>query len=140
AEVTEFKRREEELRLAKESAELADRTKTEFLAVMSHELRTPLNAIIGFSDILRSELFGPLGRPRYREYAEDINRSGRHLLDIINDILDTSKAEAGRLELSEEVVTLEDLAQRATSMITPRAEEARVQLVVDLPPEPLQFL
>ena len=140
AEVTEFKRREEELRLAKESAELADRAKTEFLAVMSHELRTPLNAIIGFSDILRSELFGPLGRPRYREYAEDINRSGRHLLDIINDILDTSKAEAGRLELHEEVVALEDLAQRARAMITPRAEEARVELAVALPAGPtLQF-
>lgn len=139
ADVSDFKRREEELRLAKEAAELADRAKTEFLAVMSHELRTPLNAILGFSDILRSELFGPLGRPRYREYAEDINRSGRHLLDIINDILDTSKAEAGRLELHEEVVTLEELAERAISMIITRAEEAQVRLVVELPNIPVQI-
>lgn len=139
SEITEFKRREEELRHAKEEAELADRAKAEFLAVMSHELRTPLNAIIGFSDILRSELFGPLSPPRYRHYAEDINRSGRQLLDLINDILDASRAESGKLELQEEEVELEELLQRAVSMISSRADEAGLQVTCEALQEPLRL-
>src|SRR3954465_15633021 len=87
--------------LALEAAK-ANRAKSEFLANMSHELRTPLNAIIGFSDVLRSELFGPVGSDRYAEYIRDINESGKHLLDIINDILDLAKAEAGKLSLREQ--------------------------------------
>jgi len=137
SEISEFKRREAELRQTKEAAELANRAKSEFLAVMSHELRTPLNAIIGFSDILHRELFGPLGSGRYRGYAGDINQSGRHLLELINDILDLSKAEAGKLELLDEPVALEEVVGRATAMIAPRAEEAGVRLTAVLPETPL---
>ncbi|MGE0754496.1 MAG: histidine kinase dimerization/phospho-acceptor domain-containing protein, partial [Alphaproteobacteria bacterium] len=93
-----------DLEKAKNVAESANRSKSQFLANISHELRTPLNAIIGFSSILMNQLFGPLGDQKYLEYAKDINDSGGHLLDIINDILDLSKAEAGRLTLTFEEV------------------------------------
>jgi len=83
------------------AAQTASRTKSEFLANMSHELRTPLNAIIGFSEVMESELLGPLGAPRYREYANDIHSSALHLLHIINDILDLSQIEAGKMSLNE---------------------------------------
>ncbi|WP_284729777.1 sensor histidine kinase, partial [Escherichia coli] len=89
---------------ATEAAELANRTKTKFLANMSHELRTPLNAIIGFSEIMRQQMFGPLGVERYVEYTNDIQDSGRHLLNVIDDILDISKIEAGRYAIEEEEI------------------------------------
>ena len=95
ADITDLKRREHELGNALERAEVANRTKTEFLANMSHELRTPLNAIIGFSEIYKDQMFGPLGAPQYAEYAGDILDSANHLLQVINDILDVSKIEAG---------------------------------------------
>jgi signal transduction histidine kinase len=96
----------EALRIAKEKAEAASRIKSGFLATMSHELRTPLNAIIGFSEMMRHEVMGPLGNEQYRSYAADIHDSGTHLLEIINDFLDLSKAEVGKLELHEEVFDL----------------------------------
>jgi signal transduction histidine kinase len=98
----------EALRIGKEKAEAASRVKSGFLATMSHELRTPLNAIIGFSEMMRQEVLGPLGSDQYRAYANDIHESGTHLLEIINDFLDLSKAEVGKLELHEEVFDLRE--------------------------------
>jgi len=95
----------------KERAEAANRAKSEFLANMSHELRTPLNAILGFSEILQDQMFGPLGSARYKEYAKDIHDSGKHLLNVINDILDMSKIEAGHMKLSCEQINLAPLIE-----------------------------
>jgi signal transduction histidine kinase len=125
--VTPFRQAERRLATAKEEAETASRIKSEFLANMSHELRTPLNAIIGFSDVMQSELLGPLG-PRYRSYARDIQESGEHLLGIINDILDLSKIEAGRLTLREEILDPAAMVQECARLVRVRAEEAEVAL------------
>jgi PAS domain S-box-containing protein len=115
--ITQRKRTERDLTLAKEQAELANRSKTEFVANMSHELRTPLNAIIGFSQVIAGEMLGPIGTPKYVGYARDVLTSAEHLLGIINDILDVSKLEAGKLDLAEDVVdpakTVTDIAQLA---------------------------
>jgi signal transduction histidine kinase len=111
---------------AKEKADLANRAKTEFLANMSHELRTPLNAIIGFSDIMRRELFGPQAAPQYKEYAETIHDSGSHLLQIINDILDISKIEAGRFEIDEGEVDVKELIGICVRLIGQRATDGNV--------------
>jgi signal transduction histidine kinase len=109
-------------------ADKANKAKSEFLANMSHELRTPLNAIIGFSDILKRQLFGNLGDPRYSEYVSDINDSGNHLLAIINDILDLAKAEAGKLNLQEEDIDLVRCLDDAMRMCRGRAVTAGVNL------------
>src|SRR5205807_8099065 len=90
-------------------AEEASQAKSVFLANMSHELRTPLNAIIGFSEVMESGLFGPLGDSKYHEYCKDIRQSGRYLLDVINDILDMSKIEAGRASLEPELIELDPI-------------------------------
>ncbi|MBT5049311.1 MAG: PAS domain-containing sensor histidine kinase [Rhodospirillaceae bacterium] len=111
----------------------ASRAKSEFLANMSHELRTPLNAIIGFSDIFLHGLFGPLGDRRYQEYAKDINDSGTHLLNIINDILDLSKVEAGKLELHEEALNLAELVRATLRLLGERAINHGVRMTEDLP-------
>ncbi|MCZ4282874.1 PAS domain S-box protein [Kiloniella laminariae] len=123
---------EKELTVLKESAELANRTKSEFMALMSHELRTPLNAILGFSEILANEMFGPLGSPRYKDYARDVNESGTHLLDLINDILDLSKAEAGKIELVDELLDLNSVVQRCSNMLSDRAVQAGLEFSQDL--------
>jgi len=131
--VTARKITEIQLHEAKDRAETASRAKSEFLANMSHELRTPLNAVIGFSEILRDELFGPLGDPRYREYATDINDSGNHLLRIINDILDLSKAEAGKIDMVDEVIALPELFESSTRLVQPRLQAAELTLEQSLP-------
>lgn len=116
-----------------EKAQAANHSKSEFLAIMSHELRTPLNAIIGFSEILEKEMFGPLGKEQYKEYSKDINVSGQHLLSIINDILDLSKAEAGKLVLQEEEVSLVDIVNSTLRIIRDHAAERGVRLAFDVP-------
>jgi signal transduction histidine kinase len=130
----ERKRAHMQLLEEKERAELANRTKSEFLANMSHELRTPLNAIIGFAEILHNELMGPLGVQCYKEYALNIKESGTHLLDIINDILDLSKIEAGKVQLLEEIIDLSRTIKSCTRLIDVRAADAGVGLVVKISP------
>jgi two-component system cell cycle sensor histidine kinase PleC len=116
-----------------EKAQAANHSKSEFLAIMSHELRTPLNAIIGFSEILEKEMFGPLGKEQYKEYSKDINVSGQHLLSIINDILDLSKAEAGKLVLQEEQVSVEETINSTLRIVRDHAAERGVRLAFDVP-------
>lgn len=107
--ITDTRKTADDLRAAKETAELAARAKSDFLANMSHEIRTPLNAILGFSDVLRQEFFGPIDNERYRSYIEDIFRSGTHLMALLGDILDLSKVEAGRYEIEEVNVVVSDV-------------------------------
>ncbi|MBE7219139.1 MAG: PAS domain-containing protein, partial [Caulobacteraceae bacterium] len=118
---------------AKVRAEEANRAKSEFLANMSHELRTPLNAIIGFSEMMSSEMFGKISERRYVEYSRDILASGQHLLALINDILDMSKIEAGKLNLRQEPLDVPDAVAEAVRLVRARAEAAGLQLVVDAP-------
>ena len=115
----------------KEKAERAANTKSAFLANMSHELRTPLNAIIGFSEIMTNELAGPLGDPSYKEYTRDILTSGQHLLDMINDILDMAKIEAGKMTINTQPIDPVDPVDAAIRMIRRKAEEKAINLVLD---------
>ncbi|HZL59135.1 MAG TPA: ATP-binding protein [Stellaceae bacterium] len=128
----ERKRVESQLVEAKNSAESASRAKSEFLANMSHELRTPLNAIIGFSEILKQEPLGPLGHASYREYVRDVHESGVHLLKIINDILDLSKIEVGKLSLNEMPIDLRDAVESCIRIVRERAATAGLDLTADL--------
>jgi len=116
---------------AKELAERSNQMKSAFLANMSHELRTPLNAIIGFSDVIEKEIFGP-GQPRYRDYAMDIHGAGKHLLSLINDILDLSKAEAGKFELNVEPVDLAGLIGECADLVGGRAAEQALRITLDI--------
>lgn len=112
-------------------AEEANQSKSEFLANMSHELRTPLNAINGFSDIMKKEMFGALGDPRYKEYVSDILFSGQHLLSLINDILDMSKIEAGKMSLNPEDINIQDMIEQVIRIVRGRAEENNLTLVYE---------
>ncbi len=133
ARFAESAHREADLREASVRAELANRAKSEFLALMSHELRTPLNAIIGFSEMMNAEMFGGLGSERYRAYINDIHASGVHLLALINDLLDLSKAEADKLELRETYVDVAATITHSLRMISSRANGAGVEVTSDVP-------
>lgn len=133
--VTDRKRSEALLVKSKETAELANRAKTEFLANASHELRTPLNAIIGFSELMILELNGPIGNDKYAGYIGDINQSGEHLLSLINDILDVSKIESGKFELHEEQVEISHIVRSCLRMIRERAEAARISISYAVDPD-----
>ena len=124
--ITSFKRTEKELREAKEVAETASRQKSEFLARISHELRTPLNAIMGFSEVMQQERFGALRNEKYKAYANDIHTSGSHLLSLINDLLDLSKVESGKLELDFTAVSLEEAADHAVKLLQQQATASRI--------------
>ncbi|MEE8506897.1 MAG: HAMP domain-containing sensor histidine kinase [Kiloniellales bacterium] len=114
-------------------AQLANQTTSEFLSNMSHELRTPLNAILGFSEIVRHEMFGPLGNERYRGYMTDIHNSGQRLLDLVNDLLAIAKIEAGRVELAENVVDATNLVRHCASVARTQARTKHVMIEVDIP-------
>lgn len=133
--ITVRKQAEEALTSAREAAELANRAKSEFLATMSHELRTPLNAIIGFSEIIDQQLLGPVGQAQYSDYAHDINESGKHLLQLINDILDVARLEVGRVVLREERLDPAAIIRACVGMVRERAEASEVEISIDLPEE-----
>jgi signal transduction histidine kinase len=124
-----------DLQKALEAAAASNRAKSQFLATMSHELRTPLNAIIGFSEILATELFGPLGNERYLEYANDVQNSGAHLLGLINDILDFSKVDAGQLHLECENVTLKQIIEDSIRMVRQQVEHQDIILTSHIEPD-----
>ena len=124
--ITQWKRAEEELTQARAEAERASSQKTDFLARISHEIRTPLNAIIGFSELMIDEKFGPIVNDRYRDYLRDINKSGNHVLDLVNDLLDISKIEAGEQEMTYEAVSLNETLAEAVAMLQPQANRNRV--------------
>jgi PAS domain S-box-containing protein len=126
--ITERRQALDALNAAKDEAEFANRAKAEFLANMSHELRTPLNAVIGFSELIAQEPFGPLGDARYSEYIDDIVASGRHLLSIINDILDLSKIDAGKLDLADQDLVVGDVVETALRIVRERAKARGVAL------------
>ncbi len=126
--VTDRKQAERTMQEARHAAEMANKAKSEFMANMSHELRTPLNAIIGFSQTMKDRMFGQLGHRRYDEYVDFIHHSGTHLLELINDILDVSAVEAGKLVLHEESLSVRDICEAAVRILVPRAQKGGVAL------------
>jgi signal transduction histidine kinase/HAMP domain-containing protein len=134
---SEIKEREQGLNEARQLAEAANQAKTAFLANMSHELRTPLNAIIGFSEILLSQMFGPLGSDKYGGYVKDIFDSGRHLLSVINNVLDLTKSQAGQLQLALEPVNLVQIVASCATMMREQCARGELQLDVEAPREPV---
>ena len=131
-EIAHRKRVERELRAAKEQAEVANRTKSEFLTMISHELRTPLNAVIGFSEMMVYEIFGPHSDKKYLEYGEDIRKSGLHLLSLINNILDLSKVEAKKFELNQEEVDIVEIIEEALSLVRDKAEQDGIAIEMQI--------
>jgi signal transduction histidine kinase len=137
SDVTEIKAGERRILQARSQAELANHSKSEFLANMSHELRTPLNAIIGFTEIISRELFGPIANEKYLEYMRDVHASSLHLLSIINDVLDMSKIEAGKLELAKEPVTLQNVIGDVIRIVHERAGSRGIELIPQLVDDPV---
>ena len=131
---SEIKEREQGLNAARQLADAANQAKTAFLANMSHELRTPLNAVIGFSEILLSQMFGPLGSERYNGYAKDIFDSGRHLLSVINNVLDLTKSQAGQLQLTLEPVNLVQIVASCATMMREQCLRGELRLDIEAPP------
>jgi PAS domain S-box-containing protein len=132
--MTAWKRTEEELINARQLAEKASTAKSEFLAKISHEFRTPLNAIIGFSEVMMNERFGPVGNERYQQYLKDIHSSGSHVISLLNDLLDLSKIETGKLDLSFVSIDLNELVQGCVAAMQPDANRERVIIRTSLPP------
>jgi cell cycle sensor histidine kinase DivJ len=132
--ISDRKAQEDALTRTRDEAETASRAKTQFLANMSHELRTPLNAVIGFSEILNQELFGKLGEARYRDYARLIHESGEHLLNVVNDILDMSKIEAGKFKIVKEPFDVATLVASCCDIMRHTAEQRSLSLIVDVAP------
>ncbi len=130
--ITEMKTAQTKLDDARRQAEEANKTKSEFLANMSHELRTPLNAVIGFAEVMKDELFGPIG-DRYKDYAESVHSSGKHLLDLINDVLDLSKIEAGKIELIEEETDVSSMLSKCRTVLHERASSAGLHIRLEIP-------
>jgi PAS domain S-box-containing protein len=129
-----WKKAEEELISAKRQAENASSAKSDFLAKISHEIRTPLNAIIGFSEVMMQERFGPIGNDRYRQYLRDIKASGDHLVSLLNDLLDLSKIEAGRIDLNFVNLDLNEITRQCVALMQPQANRARVIIRTALAP------
>ena len=139
SDVTEIRASERKLIETRSQAELANRAKGDFLANMSHELRTPLNAIIGFSEVISNELFGPMVNKKYLEYIKDIHASSLHLLSIINDVLDMSKIEAGKVELAKDVIRIKSVVGEVMRMVGERARSRDIELTVQLPDEDVEI-
>ena len=131
--LTSWKKTEMELVAARRQAEKASAAKSEFLAKISHEIRTPLNSIIGFSEVMMDERFGPIGNERYRDYLKDIHTSGTHLLSLLNDLLDLSKIEAGKMDLIFGRVSLNEVTIQCVSLMQPQANQERVIIRTSLP-------
>ncbi len=131
--ITQWKKSEEELTAARRRAEEASIHKSDFLAKISHEIRTPLNAIIGFSELMMDERFGPIGNERYKDYLRDIHVSGSHVMSLVNDLLDLSKVEAGKMDLRFEAVSLADVVGESVAMMQPQANRERIIIRSSLP-------
>ncbi|MCB1507283.1 MAG: PAS domain S-box protein, partial [Hyphomicrobiaceae bacterium] len=131
--MSRFKSVEAELIEARRTAELASAQKSNFLARVSHEIRTPLNAVIGFSEVMMSERFGPIGSQRYRDYVADIHTTGEYIMSLVNDLLDLSKIEAGKLDLNFTEIDLNDIVQQCLAIMQPQAGQSRVIIRTSLP-------
>ena len=132
SDISFLKEREAALREARDEAEAANRAKTDFLTNMSHELRTPLSAVIGFSEMIVKETFGPVGQPQYREFADDILHAGRHLMEVITDILDIAKAQSGTIELKKRTVRPEAVMRAAVRIVHEKARDSDITLVTHI--------